>query len=80
MSHGHHALASRSRQQLKSFRAMRWSFSRWDVIRFDAGATNTNCLKQGEGGLHRLQEDEPKALEQARKRYPDSLYILASKR
>ena len=35
---------------------------RWDAIMFDAGAISIRRLKRGESGVHRLQEDELKAL------------------
>jgi integrase len=37
-------------------------------------------LKRGVGGVHRLQEDELKALEQVRERYSESLYVFVSER
>jgi len=53
---------------------------RWDAIMFDAGAISIRRLKRGESGVHRLQEDELKALEQVKERYPESLYVFVSER
>lgn len=53
---------------------------RWDAIMFDAGAISIKRLKRGEGGVHRLQEDELKALRELREKYPASVYVFTSER
>jgi len=53
---------------------------RWDAIMFDAGAISIKRLKRGEGGVHRLQEDELSALGELRERCPESVYVFVSER
>ena len=51
---------------------------RWDAVMFDAGAISIKRLKRGESGVHRLQEDELKALGELREKYPESFYLFTS--